>query len=121
MKHCLVVEDSRVVRTVACNILEELDFETDEAEDGAAALTSCRERMPELVLLDWNMPNSSAMEFLQGLRHADNGEQPVVVFTITENDYEQIKEAMLAGANEYVLKPFDRTIIAEKLREIGLA
>ncbi len=120
MKHCLVVEDSRVVRTVACNILEDLEFDTAEAEDGDAALRSCHERMPELVLLDWNMPGSGGLEFLQRLRSGDNGERPVVVFTITENDYDEIKSAMTAGANEYVLKPFDRTVIAEKLRQVGL-
>ncbi len=56
MKHCLVVEDSRVMRTVARRIFEELQFDIGEAEDGMAALRACREKMPDLIFLDWNLP-----------------------------------------------------------------
>lgn len=120
MKHCLVVEDSRVIRTVARGILEGLDFQTVEAEDGVGALKACRAKMPELVLLDWNLPNSSGAEFLRALRREPEGSHPVVIFCTTENDVPQINEAMLAGANDYILKPYDRETIREKLTDVGL-
>ena len=76
MKHCLVVDDSRVVRKVARKILEELKFEISEAEDGAIALAACRSGMPDAILLDWNMPNMSGIEFLKALRQETGGDKP---------------------------------------------
>jgi two-component system chemotaxis response regulator CheY len=121
MKHCLIVDDSRVIRKVASRIMQDLKFETDEAEDGLAALAACRGKMPELILLDWNMPNMNGIEFLKTLRKERGGERPVVVFCTTENDVAHITEALGAGANEYIMKPFDREIIEAKLAEVGLA
>jgi two-component system chemotaxis response regulator CheY len=120
MKHCLIVDDSRVIRKVASRIMQDLKFETDEAEDGLAALAACRGKMPELILLDWNMPNMNGIEFLKTLRKERGGERPVVVFCTTENDVAHITEALGAGANEYIMKPFDREIIEAKLAEVGL-
>lgn len=120
MKHCLVVEDSRVIRTVARGILEGFDFQTIEAEDGIAALKACRAKMPELILLDWNLPNSSGTEFMRSLRREPDGARPIVIFCTTENDVGEINEAMAAGANDYILKPYDRDTIREKLTDVGL-
>jgi two-component system chemotaxis response regulator CheY len=121
MKSCLVVDDSRVIRKVACRILSDLGFETTEAEDGITALEACRTSMPEMILLDWSMPNMTGIEFLRALRRAPAGEKPIVVFCTTENDVAHITEALGAGANEYIMKPFDREIIEAKLAEVGLA
>jgi two-component system chemotaxis response regulator CheY len=120
MKHCLVVDNSRVLRKVTCRILEDLAFATEEAEDGAAALSQCRRRMPDVILLDWHMPNMSGIEFLRALRGEAQGRQPVVLFCTTENDVAHITEALGAGADEYIMKPFDRSIIESKLSEVGL-
>jgi two-component system chemotaxis response regulator CheY len=120
MKTCLIVDDSKVVRMVARKILEGLDFEIDEAEDGQKALDACKREMPNAVLLDWNMPVMSGIEFLQELRAMDGVQQPVVVFCTTENDMEHIQEAMQAGANEYIMKPFDSEIIESKFSQVGL-
>ena len=120
MKHCLVVDDSRVVRKVARKILEELKFEISEAEDGLIALNACRATMPDAILLDWNMPNMSGLEFLKALRQEAGGDKPVVVFCTTESDVNFITQAIEAGANEYVMKPFDREIIESKFAEAGL-
>lgn len=120
MKHCLVVDDSRVIRKVACRILEDLRFETEEAEDGVTALEACRRQMPDLVLLDWNLPNMNGIEFLRALRRERDGKTPVVVFCTTENDVGHISEALGAGANEYIMKPFDRGILESKLAEVGM-
>ncbi len=120
MRHCLVVDDSRVIRKVACRILEDLSFATEEAEDGAAALQACRRSMPDMILLDWIMPNMSGIEFLRNLRSERQGDRPVVVLCTTENDVAHITEALSAGANEYIMKPFDREIMEAKLAELGL-
>jgi two-component system, chemotaxis family, chemotaxis protein CheY len=120
VKHCLVVDDSRVIRKVACRILESLNFETEEAEDGEIALHACRVRMPDAILLDWQMPNMTGIEFLRSLRKQNSGLAPIVVFCTTENDVAHITEALNAGANEYIMKPFDREIIEAKFAQVGL-
>ncbi len=120
MKSCLIVDDSKVVRMVARKILEGLNFEIFEAEDGQQALDACMQQMPNAVLLDWNMPVKSGLEFLQELRAMDSVEQPIVVFCTTENDMDHIQEAMAAGANEYIMKPFDSEIIESKFTQVGL-
>jgi len=120
MKSCLVVDDSRVVRMVARKILQDLAFDVAEAADGRQALELCKGRMPDAVLLDWNMPVMSGIEFLRELRKAPGGAQPVVVFCTTENDMAHIRQALEAGANEYIMKPFDSEIIESKFAQIGL-
>src|SRR3546814_2362961 len=105
MKSCLVVDDSKVVRMVARRILEKLDFEIVEAADGAMALEACGRKLPDAVLLDWNMPVMNGIDFLRELRRMPGGDGPVVVFCTTENDMEHIQVALSAGANEYILKP----------------
>jgi two-component system chemotaxis response regulator CheY len=120
MKTCLVVDDSRVIRKVARKIIEELDFKCVEAADGSEALTACREEMPDAVLLDWNMPVMNGLDFVKALRREDSGDKPVVVFCTTENDMAHITEALRAGADEYVMKPFDGDIIQSKFVQTGL-
>ena len=120
MKHCLIVDDSRVVRTVAGRIVQDLNFEVSEAGDGATALEKCREKMPDAILLDWNMPVMNGLDFLRALRREHNGKHPVVVFCTNENDKEHIGEAMRSGANEYIMKPFDADIVYSKFVETGL-
>lgn len=120
MKTCLIVDDSKVVRMVARKILEELKFETSEAEDGQVALDACKAELPDAVLLDWNMPVMSGIEFLRELRKLPEGDRPLVVFCTTENDMAHIQEALAAGANEYIMKPFDSEIIETKFSQIGL-
>lgn len=117
---CLIVDDSRVVRGVARRILEQLNFVVDEAVDGQAALDACRRCMPVVILLDWNMPVLNGIDFLRSLRGIDGGEAPVVVFCTTESDIRHIQEALGAGANEYVIKPFDAEVLQEKFAKLGL-
>src|ERR1700731_319548 len=120
MKNCLVVDDSSVIRKVARRILEGLDFEISEAEDGEQALDVCRLHMPDAVLLDWNMPRMDGYEFLRALRRMPDGDRPKVVFCTTENDVAHIARALHAGANEYIMKPFDKEIVEAKFQEVGL-
>jgi two-component system, chemotaxis family, chemotaxis protein CheY len=121
MKTCLVVDDSKVIRKVARHILETLNFTVDEAEDGRQALDRVEAQMPDVVLLDWNMPVMSGMEFLRTLRQRHFDVQPKVVFCTTENDAAHIRAAIDAGADEYVMKPFDRETLESKLQIVGVA
>ena len=105
---------------VARKILEGLNFEIAEAEDGQQALDVCMDQMPHAVLLDWNMPVKNGLEFLQELRALEGVDQPIVVFCTTENDMSHIQEAIKAGANEYIMKPFDSEIIESKFIQVGL-
>ncbi len=120
MKSCLIVDDSRVVRKVASRIVHDLGFECREAEDGEKAYMSCEKSMPDAIILDWNMPIMSGIEFLERLRQMENGNHPKVVFCTTENDISHIQRAMQAGANEYIMKPFDSEIIESKFIQVGL-
>lgn len=120
MKSCLIVDDSKVIRMVARKILLELEFETGEAADGKQALDACLAKMPDGILLDWNMPVMNGIEFLRALRAAPGGGKPIVVFCTTENDIKHIQEAIEAGANEYIMKPFDSDIIKAKFSQVGL-
>jgi two-component system chemotaxis response regulator CheY len=120
MKTCLVVDDSRVVRKVARRIVEDLGFACVEAENGQEAYDECEKQMPDSILLDWNMPVMSGIDFLEKLRQMENGSSPKVVFCTTENDINHIQRALQAGANEYIMKPFDSEIIESKFLQIGL-
>lgn len=120
MKTCLVVDDSRVIRKVACRILEELSFETVEAENGAEALMACRRAMPDAILLDWQMPQMTGLDFLKSLRGEASARRPVILFCVTENDPVHIGEALGAGADEYILKPYDKASLKAKLKDVGL-
>jgi two-component system chemotaxis response regulator CheY len=121
VKTCLVVDDSRVVRRVARGILEALGFQVDEAADGAQALGLCRTRMPQAVLLDWRMPVMSGPEFVRRLRAEPGGDAPKVIFCSGETRLAHIREALEAGADEFIMKPFDAEIVQGKLAAAGAA
>lgn len=118
-KTCLVIDDSATVRRVARKLLTGLGFQVDEAEDGQAALEKCHQRMPDVILLDWNMPVMDGLEFLKALRHTEGGRVPAVIFCTTETDVEHIQKAMAYGANEYLMKPFDRESLISKLEMVA--
>ena len=121
MKTCLVVDDSKVIRKVARHILETLNFQVSEAGDGREALESCLASAPDAVLLDWNMPVMTGMEFLRALKDSAVTQRPKVVFCTTENGIAHIRAAIEAGADEYVMKPFDRETLESKLQIVGMA
>lgn len=120
MRTCLVVDDSSVIRKIARRILEEMNFQIVEAEDGEKALEICQRELPDAILLDWNMPVMDGYEFLGALRRMPGGDQPKVVFCTTENGIDHIALALDAGANEYIMKPFDKDIVTAKFQEVGL-
>jgi len=121
MKTCLIVDDSRVIRKVSRHILETIGFTVEEAENGKDGLDKCEGNMPDVVLLDWNMPVMSGIEFITHLRQREGGDKPKVVFCTTENDVAHIREAISAGADEYVMKPFDHETLQIKLQLVGFS
>ena len=120
MKTCLVVDNSSVIRKVARRILEGLEFQIVEAENGEEAIETCKRQLPDAILLDWNMPKMDGYDFLRVLRRLPGGDGPKVVFCTTENDVAHIARALHAGANEYIMKPFDKDIVEAKFQEVGL-
>jgi two-component system chemotaxis response regulator CheY len=91
-----------------------MDYIVEEAEDGQEAFEKCRQEMPDAILLDWNMPIMSGLEFLKLLRAYVGGEKPRVVYCTIENDIGAIAMALKAGASDYMMKPFDRTVLEMK-------
>lgn len=120
MKQILIVDDSRSVRKIAQRILASLGFLTREAENGLEALSCCKAMMPDAILLDWTMPLMDGLTFLPELRRLEQGSKPKVVFCTSENEVAQITRALHAGADEYIMKPFDALIMESKLEEVGL-
>jgi two-component system chemotaxis response regulator CheY len=116
----LVVDDSRVVRKAARRIIERHGFSVREAGDGAEALAACRAGLPRLVLLDWNMPVMNGLEFLKAARAEFGAEEPLIMLCTTESEFERIVMALEAGAQEYIMKPFDDAILTGKLAQLGL-
>ena len=121
MKTCLIVDDSKVVRKVVRRIIETFGFNILEAENGQEAVDQVKANSVDVIILDWNMPVMDGLECMKVIR-ADSSlaAQPIIIFCTTENDFSKIQTAVVAGANEYVMKPFDEQIIAGKLRQFGL-
>lgn len=120
MALALVVDDSRVVRKFSRRIVEGFGFDVDEAENGEQALEKCRDNMPDVILLDWNMPIMDGISFLKKVRQEPEGTHPRIVFCTTENAFDAIAKAINAGADEYIMKPFDETILRGKLEDVGV-
>jgi len=120
MKRCIVVDDSRVIRRVASKIIEDIGLTVSEAENGRKALAAVSALMPDLVFVDWEMPVMNGLEFTRALRKLPGGSDVRVVFCATENDEARILEALGAGADEYIMKPFDSEIVRSKLVLLGL-
>ncbi len=120
MRSCLVVDDSKVIRKVARHILETLNFRVDEAEDGREALSRCDASMPDVILLDWNMPVMDGLQFVSAVRSNPAWRSVTIMMVTSESEHTQIVRALAAGAHEYVIKPFTSEAILDKLSLLGL-
>lgn len=120
MRTCLLVDDSDVIRKIARRILESLHYNVIEAENGPQALERCQRAIPELILVDWHMPEMSGIDFISALKSVLGTDRPAIVYCTTEIDPEDITRAFHAGATDYLLKPYDREAITTKLRQLGL-
>ncbi|MEM7677339.1 MAG: response regulator [Myxococcota bacterium] len=118
----LVIDDSSAMRRLIGRILEDLGFEVSEAENGAVGLTQVAQA-PEPVdvaLVDWNMPVMNGFEFVKAVRARPEHNRIKLMMVTTETGLEQIEQALNAGADEYVMKPFTRTELISKLGLLGL-
>lgn len=120
MKHCLIVDDSAVIRKVGRRIVEGLSLRVTEAEDALQGIAACRAEMPDAIILDSTMPGLDSVTFIKNLRGMPDGTRPKVVLCAVDNDVGQIARAIHGGANGYMLKPFDRELVAAKLEEVGV-
>jgi len=122
MAKALVVDDSRAVRMILTRTLRELGFEVREAANGREALEviEAEKSAVSLVLADWNMPEINGLELLKQLRQKPELASLVVVMVTTETELDQMAAALEAGANEYVMKPFTKDILVEKLQLAGI-
>ena len=114
MKQVLVVDDSPVIRKIARRILESLRVQTSEACDGRQALEACAVSMPDGIFVDSLMPVVDGFEFMRELRRMPDGEKPRLVFCTSEYDVAQIARALHAGADDILMKPFDREAVQSK-------
>jgi two-component system chemotaxis response regulator CheY len=116
----LIVDDSRFIRSFTRSMLEEHGIECEEAGDGQAGLDKLQEGEPfDLALIDWNMPVMSGIEMLKQLR-AGGFDQMKVMMVTTEAENDFIVRALDAGADEYLMKPFDEEALTEKMAMLGL-
>ena len=122
MAKALVVDDSRAVRMILAKTLKELGFEVREAANGREALEviEAEKTAVTLVLADWNMPEINGLDLLKRLRQDPALSSLVVVMVTTETELDQMAAALEAGANEYVMKPFTKDILVEKLQLVGI-
>ncbi len=121
VKTCLIVDDSRVIRKVSSKIAKSLGYHAIEAENGEEGLARCKKAMPNLVLTDWNMPEMDGLEFVRQLRAIPTPHAPTVVFCTSKGDAEDIHEGIGAGADDYIVKPFDESALRAKLEKLGRA
>jgi CheY-like chemotaxis protein len=118
-KTCLIFDDSRVIRKVSSKIAISLGYVPVEAENGEEALARCKKSMPDLVLTDWNMPEMDGIEFVTKLRSIPTPKEPVVVFCTSNGEARDIHDGIAAGADDYIVKPFDEAALRAKLEKLG--
>ncbi len=120
MKRCLIADQSEIIRKVARFYLEEMSFEVLEAESAEPALALCRDTNIDAIILDWRLPGKTTIEFLSSLRFRPGAHRPLVIYATTENDPADISRSFAAGADTYLLKPFDRASFTDTLSNAGL-
>ena len=122
MEKAIVIDDSRAIRRILGQTMRELGFDVSEACDGAEALQRLNEVGPpvRLMLVDWNMPRMNGLDFVTEVRRDDRFSGSLVLMVTTETSVDQMSKALDAGANEYVMKPFTKEIIEDKLRILGI-
>lgn len=122
MQKALIIDDSRAIRRILGSVVRELGFEVSEAENGRVGLETLIDMQPpaEVVLVDWNMPVMNGLEFVNQVR-ADGRWQDVKLMMVTSvTEADQLVKALTAGADEYIMKPFTKEVLHDKLRLLGI-
>lgn len=118
----LVIDDSRTMRSIVGRIVAQLGFDVIEAADGQAALDvlEAADKLPDLALIDWNMPVLDGLEFVHRVRAREEWRGISLVMVTTEGEQSQVVRALAAGAHDYIIKPFTPDAIEDKLQWLGL-
>ncbi len=120
-KRALGVDDSRAIRRIVSDILMEIGFETEVATNGLDALNHLEfEEIPDVVLIDWNMPEMDGLEFTRAVRNDERYDDITLLMVTTETETDQMLRALTAGVDEYLMKPFSAESLVDKLRIVGL-
>jgi two-component system, chemotaxis family, chemotaxis protein CheY len=121
-QRALVVDDSQATRSILATMLDELGFDVEEACDGADAIAVLRKEMTfDVLLVDWRMPNVDGVQFVHAVRHDPFYNQEVRLIMVTSVDEPNLMiNALAAGANEYLMKPFTKEMLADKLTLVGM-
>lgn len=118
-KVCLIVDDSRVIRKVSTKIVTALGYKAMEAQDGMEALARCKRAMPDIVITDWDMPEMDGLEFVTQLRAIPTSKPPLVMFCTSKGKAADVHAGIKAGADDYIVKPFDEAALKAKLERLG--
>jgi two-component system chemotaxis response regulator CheY len=117
----LVIDDSRAIRMILSRMMQELGLDVAEAANGRLALDQLDGGLdPALLLVDWNMPEMSGIEFVEAVRRPPYSSSARIIMVTTETEAPQMVQALEAGADEYVMKPFDKESIFSKLQLLGI-
>jgi two-component system chemotaxis response regulator CheY len=116
----MIVDDSHIIRLVHAKMMQRLGFRVTQMTNGPEALTACEQDMPDVVMVDWNMPEMDGLDFIIALRRLPQGSKPKILLCTIENNPALIQQALSAGADQYIMKPFDRDILISELAAIGL-
>ena len=117
----LVIDDSKAIRAILGKMLRDMGCEVQEAEDGRQALDVLEKESPlDIALVDWNMPVMNGYDFVKAVRENRDYDELRLMMVTTENEMSKVLDALNAGADEYVMKPFTKEIIVDKLRLIGM-
>ena len=117
----LVIDDSKAVRSIIREILKGFGFDVVEAANGREALDRLREiEHADLALVDWNMPEMNGLEFVRAVRAESIYDAMPMMMVTTESDMKNMILALESGANEYVMKPFTRDVLREKIELLGI-
>ncbi len=117
----LIIDDSRAIRRIIGDMMKSLGFETTDAGNGVEALQRLEEfGAPDICFVDWNMPEMNGLEFIKAVRSKPEYSDLPLMMVTTETEMERMAEAFIAGVNEYVMKPFDKEMIIEKLNILGI-
>jgi two-component system chemotaxis response regulator CheY len=121
MAKCMIVDDSDAIRRVTKAIFRELSHDPIEAADGAQAMDTCRQSMPDVIIVDWHMPRMNGVEVIAALRAQPEGKRAKIIYCTTENDPIDIVKALAAGADDFMLKPFDTEELKAKFAVLQVA
>jgi two-component system chemotaxis response regulator CheY len=117
----LIVDDSRTMRMIISNILQEIGFETGNASNGLEALAWIDQNgFPEVSCVDWNMPEMNGLEFVREVRQKPGNDSMKIMMITTESEADNVMAALESGANEYLMKPFTKDAVTDKLSLLGL-